>query len=368
MTDRRKGSNEDSGLNPYEIWQEKQAAIETAEIEEIEQGENGKRFVRWLNPIFYLKGFWSSLLDNNRREAIKVVVTTVAAFGLILTIWDSHENRRLSKEQFLEDKELTQQRLITDRFTKSTGLLSDKDKAVRIAAIFALERIAKDSPQDHWTIMELLSAYIIENSPLPEANKVSSSTPASMDLPSPGVNKVSKTISTSIPYDIQSAINVIGRREAGQDEGKRLDLSRCNLSSANLKSANLGNANLHDANLSNNAFLNNTNLSNANLHSANLRLAILDGTNLSNANLRDANLRDANLSNAIFLNTDLHETKNLTQSHLEGKEQPLICNSPLPQNIEIDYNRDCGKVATDLVKSQKFLTREEAEEYIQEQR
>ncbi len=36
---------------------------------------------------------------------------------------------------------------------------------VRLGGIYALERIARDSPKDHWTIMEVLTAYVRENSP-----------------------------------------------------------------------------------------------------------------------------------------------------------------------------------------------------------
>jgi hypothetical protein len=36
---------------------------------------------------------------------------------------------------------------------------------VRLGGIYALERIARDSPTDHWTIIEVLSTYVRENSP-----------------------------------------------------------------------------------------------------------------------------------------------------------------------------------------------------------
>lgn len=109
-------------------------------------------YLGWLNPIPYNSSFWSALLDDSQREAIQVVVTTCAAFGLILTVWD-----------LIEDRRLTQERLVTDRFSKAAGLLANQDNSVRVAAIYSLERIAKDSPKDHWTIMELLSALSLKD-------------------------------------------------------------------------------------------------------------------------------------------------------------------------------------------------------------
>ncbi|BDM83436.1 nSTAND1 domain-containing NTPase [Acaryochloris marina] len=167
------------------------------------------------------------------------------------------------------------------------------------------------------------------------------------------------------------------------------NLSSANLSSANLSSANLYSTNLSSANLSSanffKAYLEGANILSANLSSANLSSAILNNASLKNANLNDANfgsvdlssanLSDAYLSNtylnsAIILKTDLLKIKKLTQSQLEGAEHPLICNSPLPQNIRIDHNRDCEKVAAVLHERypEWYSSLDEAEKYVQELR
>lgn len=181
---------------------EKQAAIETAEIEKIERRKSGKGYLRWINPMIYVGGFWSSLLDDYRREAIKVIIsmfgilaTASAAVGLIWTVWDA-----------TEDRKLTQKRLITDRFSKAATLLSNKDKAVRIAAIYSLERLAKDSPQDHWTVIELLSAYVLEKSPLVATKKESKQTPNSKKSIVAQENKESIKSLKPIDKDVQAAL------------------------------------------------------------------------------------------------------------------------------------------------------------------
>jgi len=60
---------------------------------------------------------------------------------------------------------LARQGQVTDRYTKAIEQLgSDKGLDVRIGGIYALERIARDSPRDHPTIMEVLAAFIREHS------------------------------------------------------------------------------------------------------------------------------------------------------------------------------------------------------------
>ncbi len=80
-----------------------------------------------------------------------------------------------------------------------------------MGAIYALERIAKDSPKDHWTIMEVLTSLVREKSQTRHIPNI------------------------KITIDIQSALAVIGRRDSSKDsEYGRLDLSNTNLQQANL--------------------------------------------------------------------------------------------------------------------------------------
>jgi hypothetical protein len=68
---------------------------------------------------------------------------------------------------------VAQEAQITNRFTQAIGQLgamkaAEPNLEVRLGGIYALERIARDSPRDHWTIMEVLTAYVRENAPTPE--------------------------------------------------------------------------------------------------------------------------------------------------------------------------------------------------------
>ena len=56
--------------------------------------------------------------------------------------------------------EADRQRRIVETFSKAVELLGSDKLEVRVGAIFALERISKESPDDYWTIMEVLATFV----------------------------------------------------------------------------------------------------------------------------------------------------------------------------------------------------------------
>ncbi|PCI36910.1 MAG: hypothetical protein COB46_14165 [Rhodospirillaceae bacterium] len=108
---------------------------------------------------------------------------------------------------------------------------------LRIGSIYALERIAQDSPRDHIQVMEHLCAYIRENSPV-----------TSLEPTEPPFSRV-------IPRtDIQAAISVIGRRSKKQIELEwqhqfRLDFRDTDLSGADFMNGAFSAAMFHGCRL-----------------------------------------------------------------------------------------------------------------------
>lgn len=102
---------------------------------------------------------------------------------------------------------------------------------VRIGSIYALERIAKDSPRDHIQIMEIMCAYLRENSPA-----------ASLEP-----SKSAELISFQLRVDLQAALTVLGRRNDRQIENEvsaryRLDLTHTDLSGGDFAKGNFSSA------------------------------------------------------------------------------------------------------------------------------
>jgi len=78
---------------------------------------------------------------------------------------------------------------------------------VRIGGIYALERVARDSPRDHPTVMEVLAAFIREHSHEP------------WPLDESGAQKPER----STRPNVQAAVTVVARRDPGHD-WQRIDL------------------------------------------------------------------------------------------------------------------------------------------------
>jgi hypothetical protein len=62
---------------------------------------------------------------------------------------------------------LNRQGQITDRFTHAIDQLGEDKVEIQLGGIFALERIARDSPPDRGPIVEVLTAYVREHAPWP---------------------------------------------------------------------------------------------------------------------------------------------------------------------------------------------------------
>jgi Pentapeptide repeats (8 copies) len=137
---------------------------------------------------------------------------------------------------------------------------------VRLGAIYALERISKDSRRDYWTIMETLTAYVRENAPWPPrqalanpfvelqgssaGERAGESTPAEK----PENEAEQAGIQVRPATDIQAILTVLGRRDKKarkQDEAakRHLDLTAVDLRGAHLPGAHLRGANLQKAHL-----------------------------------------------------------------------------------------------------------------------
>jgi pentapeptide repeat protein len=211
--------------------------------------------------------------------------------------------------------QLTQDRQITEHYTRAVEQLGSDKLAVRLGAIYALERIAKDSERDHWPIMEILTAYIRENAPWKQEDELSK---ISANMQAADIQAV---LSAKIAPDIQAALTVLGRRTYGYREEGWLNLTKTNLRKADLAIANLKCVNLREAHLEG-ADLLEADLQAADLVRAHLERAYLAKTHLEKANLVDAHLEQAELKEAHFEGAYLGGVclagALLIETHLEG--------------------------------------------------
>ena len=224
--------------------------------------------------------------DNARRTLAQIVG---GAVGLIV-IWITW--RRL---------QVAQEGQVTERFSRAIDHLGNNSLDVRLGAIYALERIARDSRQDHGPIMEILTAYVRERAPRDPSSEDQQPTDDESHVPTFSDEELLPT--SALATDVQAALTVIGRRQTGYDPPEqvlnlmRTDLGGGNLVQASLQSALLGEANLQKAKLWS-----------ANLQGALLIRASLREANFVNANLQRAELVGAQLQHAVFQRADLRKS------------------------------------------------------------
>jgi hypothetical protein len=209
-------------------------------------------------------------LDNARGRLLTLGAGLFAAGAL----WFTGRSFTLSREG-----------QVTDRYTKAIEQLGSDKLDVRIGGTYALERVARDSAEDHPTVMEVLTAFI----------RVHSFDRPSHDHPTRG------DVARETRNDVQAAITVIARRASARDI-RAVDITGAHLPGANLIDARFGAARLVDVNLEE---------------------ADFTGANLAGADLAGATLTDANLDGADLYRADL-----------SGARWPE--NAPVPEGWKLD--------------------------------
>ena len=272
-------------------------------------------FVVVASVPFWVIPTWQTISDKDQVpphvEFVKTLAQIALGLGVFWTLCVAWR-RATAAERTIE---VAQESQITERFTRAIDQLGNQDSmAVRLGGIYALERIAKDSSKDHWQVMEVLTAYVRENS--------------QWEMHPKGKQPYKRVLT-----DIQAILTVLGRRNTKYEGAEqRLDLTRtdiqgvdlsgtnlrntlleysilrrANVRCGNLQGANLSSANLEEAKLSN-ARLQGADLSSANLEESDLICANLQEANLVGGKLKWAVLKDANLRNARLTGAELHHT------------------------------------------------------------
>lgn len=198
--------------------------------------------------------------------------------------------------------EVAREGQITERFTRAVDQLGSDKLDVRVGGIYALERIARDSPRDRGPTMEILAAFVRQRSPISDR-----------------IVNVREVRGARPPSDIQAAATVIGRINQSPESTRscnprggpnfpcvanleRVDLSGIDLSGGNFGSINFNGARLAGGNYGFASF-HNANLAFSDLRLANFRLADVTGVAMHFSELES---------------TNFHLTKGLTCDQLKS--------------------------------------------------
>jgi uncharacterized protein YjbI with pentapeptide repeats len=238
------------------------------------------------------------------------LVQALGGLVLSITAWVGYQNFRVGEKNL----KISEDKQVTERFSKSIEHLGSDKIDIRLGGIYALEQIAIDSAKYHWTIVEILSAFVREKCPLDDITQLIGNLEKTSLEDQPEQN-ISVPTCKKVGVDIQAAMTVLGRRKVEQDPVlKEIDLRNVNLPFIEVKIAKLDKVKLNGANL-NGANLIGTSLFRANLNGANLNGANLIGTSLFKANLNGINLCRADLRGADLRGADLSRA-NLIEANL----------------------------------------------------
>jgi hypothetical protein len=195
---------------------------------------------------------------------------------------------------------LTREGQITDRMASSVERLGEEQTvSVRVGAIYALGRVARDSRADHPAVMALLAEH--------------------MRAIHPAVGEDGKRLELDwrrgVDPEVRAVAMVLRARHVSRDpkeprlnfsgiDFRNAPLQRVDLRNADLRRSNLRGAFLSDADLSG-AWMHETTLRAASLQRSKLDGAALTGSDLSYAHAERASLRSAALDEVVWECTDL---------------------------------------------------------------
>ena len=285
-----------------------------------------------LLAVMLLPPLFSPDLDDPQAQfevRDRARLTVAAIIGGVVVLVGVYINwRRVSAlERQVTTLQLGQ---ITERFTRAIDQLGavrpngEPAPEIRAGGVRSLERIARESDEDFWPVLDILTAYLRSESPT-----------ASPDVEALGASEVFESRAREVRsrMDVAFTVEAVGRLWPGERQPvpeplnlaytfvPRLALPERHLDDANLRGAYLRDANLQGASLREASLelanLEQADLDGAHLEGANLGHAVLSGGRLRGADLRGAFLRIANLQGAYLPRADL-DGANLQFADLAG--------------------------------------------------
>lgn len=231
---------------------------------------------------------------GERRDFAQLVAQIVGGAVVLFGLYSAWRQLLATEES----QKIARDGQLTERFTRAIQQLGDSSVTIRLGGIYALERIAQDSERDHWTIIEVLVAFVEEKSRC-EVEQVP-------DEPE------------SVPRDVQAALTVVGRRiRTYEKERQHLRLSEVDLREVRLPDAHFEGIHFSFAHLDE-AFLAGAHLEDALFDQVKMQRATLVDAHLERAVFIDVDLTNAWLERAHIDGTDLSGASGLTQAQIDS--------------------------------------------------
>jgi hypothetical protein len=249
--------------------------------------------ITWAPPLLVDVDRAGRSLDAvHRVEAIgqtrQMLLQAVGGLVVLLGAYVALRRLRVNEAEL----QVSREGQVTERFTRAVEQLGASSADVRIGGIYALERIARNSPTDRDAVIAIVSAFVRGHAPWPVLETVSVT---------PERDKTAIATLATRTNDVQSAVTVLGRvPRTAETEPPRLtlvDLRRARMWGLNFDGALFGISSLWGARLAG------CSLVEADLGDCDLRDADLSGADLTGAMLWGADLTGADLTGAVLRET-----------------------------------------------------------------
>lgn len=248
---------------------------------------------------------WLSGGDSGSTTIRNLALVLAGVVALCLAGWRSMVADRQAKT--------AQQGLLNERYQKGAEMLGSDVLSVRLAGIYALQRLATEHPEQyHLQVMRLFCAFVR----LPTKDQTLES----------GQTPIRPGSLLGLRQDVESVMDAIGSRDSTgialeRKADYRLDLRGADLREAQILNSDLSGALFHHSNLSG-TYVANTDLTGAFFRGADLSQAqfydvSFTGAHLASANLSGAMLQGAEMVRLSFHNASLSEA-NLIRANLSG--------------------------------------------------
>ncbi|MFF1845237.1 pentapeptide repeat-containing protein [Streptomyces sp. NPDC058217] len=219
--------------------------------------------------------------------------------------------------QAADTLKLSQRDQIASDYNDTVANLGDKSVNVRTSAIFAIQRIMRDSPRDQPALVQILVSYVRDHAKMP-SNKQA--------------EQLRKDEKSRPADDVQAALDVLGSRELNAEADPVIDLRNTFLVGATLGGSGFYDADLRDTDLTradlrdgsfekvwfDNARMSGSLLSNGTFSEASFTNANLKNVWWDGASFTDADLTGADLTGADYFDQEGGEILNLTLADMSG--------------------------------------------------
>ncbi|MFC0111466.1 pentapeptide repeat-containing protein [Kibdelosporangium aridum] len=239
------------------------------------------------------------LWDAHRQRPFHMIMTLITSIGVLFGVAFTAFGLIYTARTL----QTAQEGQITDRYAKAVDQLASPAVDARLGGIYALQRLAAESPRDRLTIRNVLAAFV-------RHHDFCSVQPPSQQCTAPIRDMYLARTATPLPTDVEAAFSAaLSLTAAGDDFADlsqtrfprvvfpdKAQMRRVDLTEADLVFASFWQADLSGAKLSGSC-LTFANLTQANLRNADLSSADFYHAQMSNADLTGADLRGADLRN-----------------------------------------------------------------------